>query len=143
FEPRLLNLEAFVRGNVRPHGVDRRELGFLKPLIRRAFVDRHRLRYDESLRLGEDYAFYARALALGARFLVVPAAGYVSVVRTDSLSARHSRQDLERLRDSNTALLAWPHLTAEERQALREHRESVDCRVQWLVVIEAVKSRDF
>jgi succinoglycan biosynthesis protein ExoU len=143
FEPRLLDLLAFVRGNIRPHGVDRREFGFLKPLIRRAFIDRHRLRYDESLRLGEDYAFYARALSLGARFLVVPAAGYVSVVRPDSLSARHSRQDLERLRDSDTALLAWPHLSAEERCALREHRESIDCRVQWLVVIEAVKSRDY
>jgi succinoglycan biosynthesis protein ExoU len=142
FEPRLLNLEAFVRGNIRPHGVDRRELGFLKPLIRRAFIDRHGLQYDELLRLGEDYALYARALALGARFLVVPAAGYVSVVRADSLSARHNRQDLERLRDSDTDLLAWPHLTAEDCRALREHRESVDCRVQWLVVIEAVKSRD-
>jgi succinoglycan biosynthesis protein ExoU len=143
FEPRLLEFEAFVRGNIRPHGVDRREFGFLKPLIRRAFIDRHRLRYDASLRLGEDYAFYARALALRARFLVVPAAGYVSVVRSDSLSARHNRQDLERLRDSDSALLTWPHLSAEERRALREHRESVDCRVQWLVVIEAFKSRDY
>ena len=104
FEPRLLNLEEFVRGNIRPHGVDRREFGFLKPLIRRAFIDRHRLRYDDFLRLGEDYALYARALAMGARFLVVPAAGYVSVVRPDSLSARHNRQDLERLRDSDAAL---------------------------------------
>jgi succinoglycan biosynthesis protein ExoU len=142
FEPLPLNLEAFVRGNIRPHGVHRREFGFLKPLIRRAFIDRHRLQYDESLRLGEDYAFYARALALGAHFLVIPAAGYVSVVRGDSLSARHNRQDLERLRDSDTTLLTWPHLTADDRRALRQHRESVDCRVQWLVVIEAVKSRD-
>jgi succinoglycan biosynthesis protein ExoU len=143
FEPRPLDLEEFVRGNVRPHGVHRREFGFLKPLIRRAFIDRYRLRYDESLRLGEDYAFYARALALGARFLVVPAAGYVSVVRSESLSARHNRQDLERLRDSDNMLLAWPHLSAGERHALREHRASVDCRVQWLVVIEAVKSRNY
>jgi succinoglycan biosynthesis protein ExoU len=143
FDPRPLNLEGFVCGNIRPHGVHRRELGFLKPLIRRAFIDRYRLRYDESLRLGEDYEFYTRALALGARFLVVPAAGYVSVVRADSLSARHNRQDLERLRDSDTVLLGRPHLTVGERRALRAHRESVDCRVQWLVVIEAVKSRDY
>jgi succinoglycan biosynthesis protein ExoU len=143
FEPWRLNLEEFVRGDIRPHGVHRRGFGFLKPLIRRAFIDRHRLRYDETLRLGEDYALYARALALGARFLVVPATGYVSVVRSDSLSARHSRQDLERMRNSDTALLAWPHLTAGERRALKAHRESVDCRVQWLVVIESVKSRDY
>jgi succinoglycan biosynthesis protein ExoU len=143
FEPRPLNLEEFVRGNIRPHGVHRRELGFLKPLIRRSFIDRYELRYDEALRLGEDYAFYARALARRARFLVAPAMGYVSVARSDSLSARHTRHDLERLRESDAMLIASPGLTAAERRALMDHRESVDCRVQWLVVIEAFKSRHY
>ena len=38
---------------------------------------------------------------------------------------------------------ARPHLTTGERRAVQQHRESVDCRVQWLVVIEAAKSRDY
>ena len=91
-------MEQFVLGDVNRRGALRRGLGFLKPLIRRSFLDHHQLRYDERLRLGEDYALYARALAAGARFLIVPAAGYVSVVRDDSISSRHSREDLERLR---------------------------------------------
>ena len=33
------------------------------------------------MRLGEDFEFYARTLALGARLLLIPAQGYVSVVR--------------------------------------------------------------
>jgi succinoglycan biosynthesis protein ExoU len=140
-EPRRIDLEEFVRGNVARRGALRRELGFVKPLIRRSFLDRHGLRYDEGLRLGEDYALYARALASGARFRLVQAAGYVSVMRADSLSARHSKQDLERLRDSDCELMAITTLTLRERRALNAHYLSVDCRVQWLTVIEAFKSR--
>jgi succinoglycan biosynthesis protein ExoU len=143
FDPWPLSFEQFVLGNVTRRGPLRRELGFLKPLIRRSFLDHHRLRYDERLRLGEDYALYARALAAGARFLVVPATGYVSVVRANSISAQHSREDLERLRDSDAELMARAALTASGRRALRNRYKSVDCRVQWLVVIEAFKSREF
>ena len=141
-QPRSIDLEEFVRGNVTRRGALRRELGFIKPLMRRSFLQRYGLRYDEALRLGEDYALYARALAAGARFLLAPAAGYVSVARADSLSAQHSRQDLERFRDSDCELLALRTLSPEERRALAAHYSSVDCRVQWLTVIEAVKSRD-
>lgn len=138
-----LTLEEFVLGNVTRRGALRKELGFLKPLIRRSFLDQHGLRYDEALRLGEDYALYARALAVGARFRVLQAAGYVSVARTGSLSERHSRQDLEQLRDSDRDLMAFETLTVRERRALTKHYVSVDCRVQWLAVIEAFKARDY
>jgi succinoglycan biosynthesis protein ExoU len=143
FEPWSLSLEQFVLGNVTRYGILRKELGFLKPLIRRSFLDHHHLRYDEALRLGEDYALYARALALRARFLVVPARGYASVVRADSISARHDKRDLERLRDSDLELTVSRILTPRERRALKKHYSSVDCRVQWLAVIEAIKLRRY
>src|SRR5215831_10427997 len=114
FEPWRLGLEQFVLGNVTRHGILRKELGFLKPLIRRSFLDHHHLRYNEALRLGEDYALYVRALALRARFLVVPARGYASVVRADSISARHNKRDLERLRDSDLELAVGRILTPRE-----------------------------
>jgi succinoglycan biosynthesis protein ExoU len=143
FEPWRLDLEQFVLGNIGRHGVLRKELGFLKPLIRRSFLDHHHLRYNDALRLGEDYALYARALALRARFLVVPAEGYVSVLRRDSISARHDKRDLERFRDGDLELTAHQSLTPRERRALKKHYSSVDCRVQWLAVIEAVKCRGY
>jgi succinoglycan biosynthesis protein ExoU len=142
-EPFEMSLEQFVLGNVRPHGVQRTELGFIKPMMRRSFLDKHHLRFDEELRLGEDYALYTRALAARARFLIVPNSGYAAFWRLDSLSARHSRQDLERLRESDAELIKSTILTARERDAVREHYTSVDCRVQWLAVIEAFKSRKF
>ncbi len=142
FEPWRCDLQTFVRGNVSKKSRNRKELGFFKPLIRRAFLEEHRLFYDEALRLGEDYALYARALASGARFRIVPACGYVSVMRPGSLSGNHSKQDLERLRDFDLVLEALPGLQPAERAAVREHYRSVDARVQWLEGIEAVKARD-
>jgi succinoglycan biosynthesis protein ExoU len=138
---RPLTLEEFVLGDLNRRSAPRKELGFLKPLIRRSFLDSHNLRYDEALRLGEDYALYARALAAGARFLVIPSAGYVSCERAASLSARHSREDLERLRDSDRQLLSIPTLTRNERRAVAMHYLSVDCRVQWRAVVEGYKAR--
>jgi succinoglycan biosynthesis protein ExoU len=142
FEPWRLDLETFALGNVARRGRLRKEMGFFKPIMRREFLDRHALRYDEMLRLGEDYAFYARAMALGARFLIVPSQGYVSVIRSDSISARHTKQDLERLRDSDLDLGTMGHLTARERRAIARHYSSVDARVQWLCMIEAFKAQN-
>ena len=138
---RSVNLEQFVLGNLPRHDCLRKELSFLKPLIRRDFLKSRGLRYDERLRLGEDYALYAHALAVGARFFIHPAAGYVSLIRTDSLSARHDRQDLQYLRDFDCELLSLATRTPAERRAVAKHYASVDCRVQWLTVIEAVKTR--
>ena len=141
FEPWVCDLETFVLRNISVPGRFRKELGFFKPLIRRAFLEEHRLKYDENLRLGEDYALYARALARGARFLVAPAGGYVSVNRNNSLSARHSKLDLENLRDSDLELLRHEGLSGRERRAIRKHYYSIDARIQWLNVIDAVKGR--
>ena len=140
--PLDLDLAAFVAANVPDPSRPRRELGFLKPLMRRAALDRLALRYDESIRLGEDYDLYARALAARARFRFAPAQGYVSVVRANSLSGAHAIADLERLRDVDTALLQRTDLTQAEIHALRRHRISTDKRLQWRIVIDAVKTRD-
>jgi succinoglycan biosynthesis protein ExoU len=140
-KPWQIDLEEFVRGDVGRRGSLRKELGFLKPIIRRSFLDHHRLRYDELLWLGEDYAFYARALALGARFFIIPKCGYVSVERPDSLSVRHTRQHLERLRDFDEELGKSKMLTVAERRAIRRHHDSVDARVQWIAIVDAVKAR--
>jgi succinoglycan biosynthesis protein ExoU len=141
-EPRPLNFERFVLGNIGRSGARRRELGFMKPLIRRSFLERHALRYEEELRLGEDFALYARSLAFGARFIVAPACGYVAVLRPDSLSGVHSKQDLERFRDFDLRLAAHVALAPAEQRALAAHCSSVDARIRWLAVIEAFKSRN-
>jgi succinoglycan biosynthesis protein ExoU len=137
-----LDFAGFVAANVPQDGVERRELGFLKPLMSRVFLKAHRLSYAEDVRLGEDYDIYARALALGARFLLVPAEGYVSVIRAGSISGRHGIDDLARLRDVDLRLGREFALTARDRAVVRRHLISTEKRLQWRRLIAAVKQRD-
>lgn len=141
FAPRRLDFLEFVLGNL---GALKGplDLGYLKPMFRRAFVEAHGLRYQEQMRLGEDYELYARALALGARFLVGAPAGYVSIERAGSLSKDHGEADLQRLRDCDGPIAAIRVFSHQEKKALRRHWDSVDCRLQWVRLIRAVKTRD-
>ncbi|MEM1428902.1 MAG: glycosyltransferase [Pseudomonadota bacterium] len=133
-----LTAEAFVRGNLPQAGVARGELGFLKPLLSRGFLDRHGLRYDPALRLGEDYDLYVRMLLSGARMTLTRQAGYAAVVRSTSLSARHGAAELETLHRAVNRHLRAPGLTAGEAEAMqaqsrllrrkRDHRVYLDTR---------------
>ena len=129
-EPYFLELSAFVEGNIARRGMRRGEIGFLKPVMRRAFLARHELRYKEQLRLGEDYDLYARALAAGARYKVIRACGYCAVVRPDSLSGRHGTDDLKRLWQADLALMRSPFLTREAQEALGRHARHVRARYE-------------
>jgi glycosyltransferase involved in cell wall biosynthesis len=69
-------------------------IGYLKPVIRRDFLQRHGLAYREDIRGSEDLLFYAECVAAGARFLLSEAALYLYRLREGSLSrqpgqARH------------------------------------------------------
>ena len=95
--PSDLTLSAFALGNLPRKNRYRRELGFLKPVIRRSFLRAHGLRYDERLRLGEDLLLYAGCLIEGAVFRVVDACGYYAIERRDSLSVEHATADVAAL----------------------------------------------
>jgi succinoglycan biosynthesis protein ExoU len=123
--PRFLDLQGFIEGNISKRGASRGEIGFLKPVMRRSFLDRHELRYKEELRLGEDYDLYARALVNGARYKIVHGCGYGAVVRPDSLSGSHRTLDLKRLYEADQAILAAPGLPKESAAALRRHERHI------------------
>ncbi|MEO1544062.1 MAG: glycosyltransferase family 2 protein [Pseudomonadota bacterium] len=95
--PKVITLSDMILGNMPRKDRHRRETGFVKPIMRRDFLEKHKLRYDEDLKLGEDVLFYATALLEGARFKLVEACGYYAVERADSLSSRHGTDDLTRL----------------------------------------------
>ena len=139
--PRMLRLSDFVLGNLTDPARPRHEMGFLKPLIRRAFLDEHALSYDETLRLGEDYVLYATALAKGARFRLAPAQGYVAVHRAGSLSASHGTEDLRALSAACERLTRVPSLEPEERAALRRHLTQVRRRLRLREFLDLKQSR--
>ncbi len=119
-----LDLPAFVMSNISVPGRPRAELGFLKPLIRRRFIDAQDLAYDPLLRLGEDYALYVRALMAGAKFKVVEFCGYVAVERGNSLSSAHKAADLAAIQQFDEACGNAPGLGEAERSALSKHRRA-------------------
>lgn len=141
FAPYRLDFEGFVLGNIHGSRGARGELGFLKPMMRREFLVRHGITYDETMRLGEDYDLYARALARGARFRVTPPRGYLAVAREGSLSARHRAVDLGGIVAADQALLADETLSGREEQAVRRHLAQIHREWAWMRLIDAVKAR--
>ncbi|WP_309087531.1 glycosyltransferase family 2 protein [Phenylobacterium sp.] len=135
--PFTLDFRTFVDANISRRGLARREFGFLKPLMRRAFLDEAALSYDPRLRLGEDFILYATALAKGARFKVVDACGYVSVQRPGSLSHNHTVDDLRHLRRASERLAGLAELKPQEAAAARRHCRHIDAKIAFREVLEA------
>jgi succinoglycan biosynthesis protein ExoU len=129
-EPRFLDLETFIEGNISRRGAPRGEIGFLKPVMRRSFLDEHGLRYREELRLGEDFELYARALLKGARYKILNSCGYGAVVRPDSQSGNHRTLDLRRLYEADRAILASSELPDRARQMLGQHERHIRARYE-------------
>ncbi|MDP3174184.1 MAG: glycosyltransferase [Phenylobacterium sp.] len=138
-----MDAEAFVLGNLSELVGPRRELGFLKPLFRRAFLDGHVLAYDPALRLGEDYVLYAEALLRGADFFVTPPCGYIAIERANSLSAAHGVGDLAALAAADERLLRLAADQPQAAEALRRHRDAVQLNLDFRRVLDAKQQGHF
>jgi len=137
-----IDFEHFVLGNISQRGglnTRRRmrgELGFLKPVVRRAFLEEHQLSYDEDCRLGEDFLLYTRALALGARMKVAPSCGYAALVRPNSLSSQHRIEDLAALLRGSREILATLPLSPQNKLCLEAHAASIQRKVHHREILQ-------
>lgn len=118
-------------------------IGYLKPLIRRATLDRFRAAYDPALRNSEDYYLVAELLAQGARMLYMAEAGYRYTRSTAStshrLKAEHTRAWLEA--EARYAHRFRAGLSAGEQYALARRSRSLRHVDQLVAATEALKSR--
>ena len=138
-----IDLARFVRENIGKNTGSRRELGYLKPLMRVGFLKTHGIAYDESMRLAEDYDLYARALSANARFGLIDPCGYFSVDYPNSLSKAYTSTELRPIVDTDIALLRKRHLSRDERQAISAHKALAHKQWAWVRLIEMTKKRDF
>lgn len=136
-----MDLAVFVRENTLKHTGYRREIGYLKPLMRTAFLRRHGLEFREDMRLAEDYEFYARALVAGAKLEVIDPCGYIALNREGSLSKAVPTKAMEKVVAADRALLETPGISADARGALREHLTQSSIDLQWMRLIDAVRAR--
>lgn len=82
----------------------RHDFGYLKPLIRRAFLNAHGLRYDESLRTSEDLLLYTSMLLAGARTRTIDAPLYLYSVPGNAAGAGVHSHTVPRDDDVGAAL---------------------------------------
>ncbi len=137
-----LTFEYFLDGNITKKGRSRRELGFIKPIIRRASIEQISLRYNEKMRLGEDLIFYCALLLSDTRAVLVEPMGYVAVRRPDSLSGRHGTAELEHYYEAILNLQRRSQLTQAQKDVLSRLRNSVARRYRWSRLIDAKKAKD-
>jgi len=88
--------------------------GYLKPLFRRSFVDRHKISYDTSIRQGEDWLFYVELALLGARFELIDYLGYGYTTWVGGISG--ARSLTSHTRPNGAALAEAVHRLAARRQ---------------------------
>ncbi|QFU10364.1 Putative glycosyltransferase EpsH [Rhodobacteraceae bacterium THAF1] len=122
-------LSSFVTGNLKDQGPARGELGFLKPVMSLTFLNTHGLRYDETMRLGEDYDLYVRMMLAGGRMKTTLRPGYGAVVRSGSLSAQHSTHDLGLFAEALARHLDAPDIPKPALKPMRQHLHEV--RARW------------
>jgi succinoglycan biosynthesis protein ExoO len=82
----------------------RHDLGLLKPLMRRSFLQQHELKYDADLKIGADFHLYFELLLAGARWLQLPNAYYLYSWHGENTS-RDTPAIAEDLAKSNERLL--------------------------------------
>jgi succinoglycan biosynthesis protein ExoO len=64
----------------------------MKPIFRRTFLTEHNLEYNETMKIGEDFAFYVENLFNGAKFILINEAYYIySMPSSPSGRSPHSR----------------------------------------------------
>jgi len=115
------------------------DLGYLKPMIRADIVRRLNARYDESLRVGEDYDFLARMMAEGHQIRLDPAAMYLYRKHTNSVSHRLAASDIMALLSADQRFRRRAGLLYEEIKALNRRRRSLESLLIYDGVIAALK----
>lgn len=136
-----LDLATYLLGN----RLFSRQLGFgyLKPLFRRSFLEQHNLRYDETLRIGEDFHLMLEALALKARCARHASAGYIYVTRTGSISHRLSLPDATAMIAADRRFLArfGDRLSTIEARAAKLHLRSLADGAAFVSMVDSIKRR--
>lgn len=140
-ETTWISLDAFIGSNCLYSRTP--PLGYLKPMIRMDIIRELGLRYDESLRIGEDYYFLIRVMAHGYRLLLEPGSFYFYRKHDNSVSYRLRESDI-------IALIAAEHRFSERdipfpplvQAALNRRRRTLQSLQAYDDVITAIKSGD-
>lgn len=115
-------------------------LGYLKPIFRASFIEKHNIRYDERLTIAEDYNFVFRLLVAGAKYRTVPWIGYFYRRHRDSISYRLRPDVLQQILDVEREWSERCSL-ASLRGLLKSRARSVRRAATFEKLVLAIKSK--
>ncbi|CAN7147688.1 glycosyltransferase [Phyllobacterium sp. LjRoot231] len=115
--------------------------GYMKPIFERRFIETHGLRYEENLRIGEDYIFLASLLAKGGKCIVEPSVGYAYHVRSGSISRVLEKHHVISMLEADRTFLAKFELDAEAKAAQARRTRSLEEAQSFLSLVDHIKRR--
>jgi succinoglycan biosynthesis protein ExoO len=121
--PVTVDLAQYLRRNCMTSGDD--NLGYLKPMFRRSFLEVHGIRYDERLRIGEDFNIGLRCLAAGTALAILPEPLYRYRMLASSLSRSLSEGDVATMLAAHADALEQAPPSAAVKAADAAYRRSV------------------
>ena len=117
-------------------------LGFLKPIIRADALRANRIRYDETLKIGEDYDFILRLLIDGAKYRVYPQQLYFYRKHGASISHRLSSDAALAMLEADRRLAPeLSHACPKVRAAFEARTRSIETVLSFNGLIDALKGR--
>lgn len=120
-QPISINLSSFLALPAEGNGT--LDLGYLKPLIQRRFLNEHKLEFAPKCRVGEDFLLFAECLQKGAHLVVLPQAGYVYRRRAASITQSGADNETILASIAEDLMLRWQHeLSDDELLSLRARR---------------------
>lgn len=134
-----LSLACFIASNLMFE--DSFSFGYMKPVFERAFIEKHGLRYDTGLRIGEDYIFLASALAEGGRCVVEPEALYAYHVRAGSISRVLELHHVEAMLEADEAFMQRYKLKGAALAAQARRTRSLERAASFLALVGHLKDR--
>jgi succinoglycan biosynthesis protein ExoO len=134
-----ISLATYIAGNIVFESTF--NLGYLKPIFQRRFLDENRLRYDEKLRIGEDYILLANALAKGGRCVVEPDIGYAYHIRGGSISRVLELHHVEAMREADAEFARGLSMDADARAAFARRGRGLRKAASFLSMVQHIKAR--
>jgi succinoglycan biosynthesis protein ExoO len=118
-------------------------LGYLKPIFRSSLITASGIRYDERLRISEDFNFVLRLMHFGARFRVYPFLMYFYRRHDNSISRSLTPKTIEAMRTVDREFCGrLGRLDVKLDSAMRSRIRSVDTAFAFDRIVDAIKRGD-
>ena len=118
--------------------------GYTKPIIRREFLIKNQLEYNEEIEVGEDFVFYLECLRNQARFFLLDRPYYYYRIRTQSLSVRkpteYLAQSCEITQNFINQETGW-HSNRQLLTALEQNLAVFQTRLAYYSAVEDFKAK--